>query len=303
MKLPIVEDSTAVLPPLYAAWMDELLGGPIPSETHATCDDCAMCAPGAGPSPQSGYYFDRQVKCCTYVPELPNYLVGRALSDGDASSAAGRATLEARLDAGVGVTPLGLGRDPTFDSVYDHVTQTIGFGRSRTIRCPHYLEDGGLCGIWRHRESTCATWFCKHVRGETGFQFWRAIQHLLATVERHLAHWCLVELDLDVGACRRLLGISPDERTSESLDDAALDDERTRRRIWGNWAGRERLFYAACAERVATLRWPDVVGHCAAETQIVARLVRDAYALLTSENEPERPRVGRYEVIHAGHDA
>ena len=34
------------LPPLYHAWMADLLTGPIPRESNATCHDCAMCVKG-----------------------------------------------------------------------------------------------------------------------------------------------------------------------------------------------------------------------------------------------------------------
>ena len=37
------------LPRLYTAWMDQFLRGPIPTETDATCGDCAMVA---GPLPR-----------------------------------------------------------------------------------------------------------------------------------------------------------------------------------------------------------------------------------------------------------
>ena len=66
------------LPPLYANWMAELLGGIIPRESRASCDNCAMCAVG-GAGQQSAprpYFFDPLVKCCSYVPDLPNFLVG-----------------------------------------------------------------------------------------------------------------------------------------------------------------------------------------------------------------------------------
>lgn len=116
-------------------------------------------------------FFDPQVKCCTYLPELPNFLVGRILADEDPALAVGRATVEKRLQAGVAVTPLGLDRTPFYDLLYQHAD--TAFGRSHTLRCPHYIEEGGLCGIWQHRNSVCATWFCKHVRGAMGFRFWK----------------------------------------------------------------------------------------------------------------------------------
>src|SRR5206468_1973039 len=107
-----------VLPPLYAVWMREALGRPIPEEKEATCDDCVMLAKGCEAPQTSGFFFDPQTKCCTYVPELPNFLVGRILADSDPAAARGRATLEKRFESGVAVTPLGIGRSPTFRLLY-----------------------------------------------------------------------------------------------------------------------------------------------------------------------------------------
>ncbi|NOT62653.1 MAG: hypothetical protein HOP19_20800, partial [Acidobacteria bacterium] len=92
-ELPVLPTSS--LPPLYAAWVDELLGGAIPPETEATCDDCAMLAPEIAPR-GSAEYFNPATKCCAYVPMLPNFLVGRLLNDRDAAAAQGRATVVAR---------------------------------------------------------------------------------------------------------------------------------------------------------------------------------------------------------------
>ena len=39
-ELPVIPASP--LPALYAAWIDQLLAGPLPQESNATCDDCAM---------------------------------------------------------------------------------------------------------------------------------------------------------------------------------------------------------------------------------------------------------------------
>jgi len=62
------------LPPLYAAWMAELLPGPIPRESRATCDNCAMLPPISERHDSGEHYFSR-IKCCTYVPTLRNFLV------------------------------------------------------------------------------------------------------------------------------------------------------------------------------------------------------------------------------------
>src|SRR5262245_14489349 len=96
------------LPPLYSAWMDQLLLGPIPEETEATCDNCLMCPSQGEPQTPSRIRFNPRIKCCTYLPNLPNFLVGRILTSENPSEAKGRTTVEVRLAQGTAVTPLGI---------------------------------------------------------------------------------------------------------------------------------------------------------------------------------------------------
>src|SRR4051794_28058625 len=70
---------SAALPPLHERWLLTLTGLPNPrSEPRATCGDCVMCA-GVGRS-GSRVAFSADVKCCTYIPHLANFLTGRALA-------------------------------------------------------------------------------------------------------------------------------------------------------------------------------------------------------------------------------
>ena len=108
----------AEFPPLYSRWLAELLPGPIPRETRATCNDCAMCAPDGHQDGAEKEYFDPAIKCCTYVPEIHNFLAGGVLSDDDPSAQPGRATVEKRIRTGVAVTPLGL-KQPAVFSLFE----------------------------------------------------------------------------------------------------------------------------------------------------------------------------------------
>ncbi|MBA3549133.1 MAG: hypothetical protein H0T76_21825, partial [Nannocystis sp.] len=65
-----------MLPPRYTAWITNLLGGTLPQEQVATCHSCVMQAEAP-----EGYRFRADAKCCTYVPALPNFLVGAALRE------------------------------------------------------------------------------------------------------------------------------------------------------------------------------------------------------------------------------
>jgi hypothetical protein len=291
-----------MLPPLYARWMAELLPAPIPAETEATCQKCAMC--GERGDSSSVAFFNPATKCCTYVPMLPNFLVGCILDDTDPAAAAGRTTVERRIEDRVGVTPLGLQAPPVHTVLYG-IGGAAAFGRSRTLRCPHYREEaGGACGIWRHRNGVCSTWFCKHVRGSTGQRFWQALDQLLATVERELARWCLVRLDVEPAVLARLLPRGTDRvlRTNP-LDGDSLDgriDQRAFAQLWGGWHGREREFYRVAGRAVADLRWEDVLRLGGGSVAALARVVASAHGALLDDAIPERLVVGRLQILASG---
>jgi hypothetical protein len=294
----------AALPPLYAGWLDQLLDGPIPGETNATCDSCAMLVPESSDGTATDPGYNPETKCCTYMPELWNFLVGRILTDEHPDAAVGRATVEARIDNSPVVTPLGLGRSHTYKLLYS----TGGgdtFGQSRSLRCPHYInERGGLCGVWRHRESTCATWFCKYVRGKVGFDFWANLHQLLRATENTLAGWALLELGMDRSALAHIYEPHRDvlraKLTGRDVDGAPNPVDR--QAAWGNWRGREREFFQECARLVSPLSWNDVQRIGGAPLAIYAGLVRDAYAKLMSDEIPARPIAALVQITPRGRD-
>src|ERR1039458_6643982 len=77
-----------MLSSLYTTWMDQLLAGPIPPETKATCDNCAML-PQSG-TQATGVFFHPVTRCCTFQPTLANYRAGLILSDDEPDLAAER---------------------------------------------------------------------------------------------------------------------------------------------------------------------------------------------------------------------
>src|SRR5207248_709352 len=130
-----------------------------PREEKATCASCAMCAPPGGGTP-GAEYFHPDVKCCTYHPKLPNFLVGGLLSDGTPALAEGRRRVEAVIASRMGASPMWLA-PPRKTRLLIEASRRSSFGRSLALRCPYYEADGGLCTIWRWRESDCSTFFCK----------------------------------------------------------------------------------------------------------------------------------------------
>lgn len=279
------------LPPLLDTWTQALLGASPPEEKSATCDDCAMCPQKADASTGSLRY-DPRTKCCTYTPHLHNYLVGRILREQDPAMAFGKRVVAERVAAGVAVTPLGLGPAPERKLLYN-VGGRLVFGKTLELRCPYYVEERGGCGVWRHRDVVCSTYFCKYDRGDVGHKFWRALQAMLTIVSEQLAFHCALEVGLDDVSIGHLptttstFGDTP-------VDPRELDGERVADYAarWGRWDGREREFFIACAEIVDHMAWPDVLAAAGARARVALAELNTAYAALRSEELPSALRIG-----------
>ena len=177
--------------------------GPIPDEARATCSNCAMVATNETER-ESGRFFGASAKCCTHIPTLANYQVGGALIDESDEARPGRDGMLQRLRAGDGVTPLGIAPPRRLAILYDLATPA--FGNKTRPSCVRIsgMSIGGLCGIWRYRNSTCTTWFCKFNRGAVGLAFWTSLQQLLlAAIEQELSWWAALEFNPGDDAVRR----------------------------------------------------------------------------------------------------
>lgn len=218
-----------------------------------------------------GYRFRADAKCCTYVPAVVNFLVGALLRD--LPPGPGRTSLEQRVAHGV-CTPHGL--DVTVDErqKYAKLVEADLFGRDPDLRCPHYIhEAGGLCGIWRHRNAVCATWYCKHDRAATGQRFWRAAEALLTLVERELSHW---------SACQVLFHHTPPGPAPAADPDGDDTPE------WHAWSHHAAAYYRETAALVDELSWSEVQTIAGPEIEPLIAELKAAYQALRAE-APEPP--------------
>jgi hypothetical protein len=284
-----------MLPPLYAGWLEPVLGA-APEEPEATCDRCAMqAAPGEPVRPGDVRF--TEAKCCTYHPRLDNFLAGRILADPDAATRPAARWLEQAIDTAPGVTPLSIDGSPTYWLMYRNATEA--FGRSRTLRCPLFDAASGNCGIWRHRGSVCATWFCKYERGAAGTRFWDAVRQLLEQLERSVAIHCAASLDL--GDAALALAVCDDgghRVTGRDLDGTA--DLSAGPRVWGRWHSREREFFARCTTIAEALSPAEVLALGGARASALARVAQRRLEELRAPDPAPGPfRLGKFEVIRS----
>lgn len=290
-SLPLLQAvPESALPPLQARWLTAVLDDPsLPDEVHATCDDCAMIDAAA---PPGAMVFSPDTRCCTFLPTLANFLVGGALRDAAPIAAA---SVRRRIADADGLSPLGLLADHAF--VSSHHTDVVRFGRDASLRCPHYEPVGGRCGVWAWREATCATWFCKHTRGERSKALWNRLHQLLARLERAVAWHCALALDIPPEAIARLAPL--DQPHGQPRADVLVSAGAT----WGRWAADIDGYFIACTAVAESLSPGDALALGGAEALALARTVRLAHAQLRDELLPSRLVLGRAQVVGLTADA
>lgn len=278
------------LPDLYQRWVEELLPGGIPREREATCFDCAMCDRGQGaPIPGMGF-FHPDTKCCTYFPDVPNFLVGRALSVDTAGGAALRDFVAGSAEHRAQATLLGVRPAPKIGTVYRQHKEEL-FGRDPDLRCPYAITPdpaaGPICGIWKHRNSICSTWFCKHMKGYTGFQFWYVLQGLLGSLEWSLAWWAIARVLEDPAAA-----LMPAQGEATARNKVSLRPD-----AWSLWRGSRASFYEACADAVERLSAHEALEIGGMEARLHLLDVEARFARLHDDAPPERLRAACYSIV------
>lgn len=282
----LCRDETEPLPTLYAEWMSECVPSGIPKERRATCNNCAMTQDfvEGGANTRS---FHPTLKCCTYLPNLPNFLVGAVLAKDQTEL--GVRSVKERILRRSGVTPLGLGTNAGYSMLYGEAGGEA-FGRSPALLCPHFLVDAGQCGIWEHRNAVCSTYFCKHDRGLVGAEFWSDVKTLLARIELELSWWCVQQQDgISATQLRQLrseASLAANKKLWKELTGAELGIFYSE--IWGQWIDREEEFFRGCAALVAGLSWDEVLSLCGPQAMSDRLILREAVAKSQLRELPSR---------------
>lgn len=235
------------LPKNYAHLLGELFDEPAFDETRATCEDCAMCANAGqrGVELPGDTFFDPKLKCCTYHPMIPNFLVGGLLSDPAPELDEGKRRIRQKIVDRIGVTPRGIAPSRLQRVIYNAARDRC-FGRSEALLCPYI--DEGRCSVWYYREAVCSTYYCKHVGGAKGRGYWNALKMYLQFVEHSLSSWASKQ----VAPGSREPEIGGFELSVEDLAKKGPPDAEYAT-YWGDWVGREAEFYVAAHEKVKAL--------------------------------------------------
>ena len=236
-----------------------------------------MCAPSPdkakGVPAGETFAFDEKTKCCTFYPDLPNYLVGALLSDVTEELAEGRRRVREKIRAGIGVTPASMRPPDDYDSAFRAMPGA--FGRVASFACPYYQSDGGRCTVWRHREAVCSTWFCRYAKGVDGKNFWESTKRYLVVIQAKLQWYALLKV------APNLVDVSIEASTRPSKDYP---------RLWRNWQGREEELYRRTHEEVSRLSSRDLERIVGIDGALELHMVEKSLAQLSTPL-PERMMV------------
>jgi len=261
-----------LFPAFYHRFLPDFFQDQIPRETSAACQDCVMLPDPTNEHPGPDLTYSPASKCCTYFPDIPNYLVGAILAETDPTYQDAQTRLKNQIRAKISTSPFGLER-PRKYTVLVHNTPDF-FGKSQLLICPFFASDHGRCTLWPYLTATCRTWFCKYDRGQEGLEFWRDLRAYWDYLQKILSRYVLHQFEF---APERILRSSrnPMALTVEELDGRAQSPEQYAQ-AWGSWVDREEEFYQKAFEQVSALT-PEIfntligIGHTIRLNQVMVR--------------------------------
>lgn len=242
------------LPELYQKLFPKKLLDWDPKETKATCDNCAMTRENqlsrqGKRSPEISY--QANLKCCTFHPFQPNYLVGGLLATGQILPGAMR-SLDLKIKNRIYALPIGVLPPVPHQVEFNHRKKTE-FGNREDWLCPYYEKAENLCGIWKFRGAVCSSFFCQSSSGKKGMGFWDLTSNYLTYVEAALMEEALVMLDFSPRQISQNMGyLNRFEATREELKMDSLPLELAKD-LWNGYFDDQKGFYKKCYQIVTEM--------------------------------------------------
>lgn len=253
VEAPSGDTRTVILKTQLPAFYSKIIPEEIllwdPQETKATCEFCAM----APDKKKRGLTYRADLKCCTFHPFLPNFLVGAILSEENESEAPARAVIRSKIQRREYSLPIGLTAPLRYQFAF-HQRSKSDFGNREDWLCPYYQKTTDRCGVWRHRGSVCTSFFCKSDYGKKGLGFWKHFGDYLSFIEMCVLEECLAYLDFSPRQVSDLLQyLNRREGTTQEARSWVIPQAQARR-LWNGYFDEQEVFFQKCWKLVN--EWP-----------------------------------------------
>lgn len=217
-----------------------------PVETKATCDTCAM----SKPRHRGKIHYREDLKCCTFHPFLPNYMVGALLKE--ESSTEAHRIFRDKIERREYALPIGMVAPVRYQVAFNN-RQEGDFGQREDWLCPYYNKENQNCNVWRNRGVVCTTFFCKSSYGKVGLKFWEKLSNYLWYVELACLEEALVMLDFSPRQVMTLLDYHNRFDGTAAEKKSWVLPEVQSRDLWNGYYDDQEGFYRKCHEIVANL--------------------------------------------------
>lgn len=263
-------------PDIYKDILPSFFNQTTDKENIADCNNCIMLSDTE--NMQGREYFSKISKCCTYQPNIPNYLVGNILKYGNPE---GKKLIREYIGNGVGVSPKGLTAGETYKLLYEK-GKKFAFGKSEKLICPFYDKEKGNCNIWNARPAVCSTFFCRHNKGYKGEDFWYAVRKYLLNTEDCLSDYALFKNGI-------ITKLNREDNNHSDLYYYEIDGKKPPDyiEVWGEFEGREQEFYIQSFELVKNISNKEFKKIAGIKNKLFLEIVAEKYSQMFDDKLPQ----------------
>ncbi len=241
-----------IVPPLYERFFPKVFWSSSLAETKATCHQCI----------QAPKKYDHDLKCCTFWPFIPNYVVGQILLSTEEKYKEAKALIQSHIEQRRWNLPIGLVAPADYQVDFKKNKKKI-FGRDESFLCPYYSRKNNNCSLWLYRGSVCTSFFCESSYGKSGSQFWHQFENYFSYLEMGMSQEVLAYKDYSPRDVNEQLEFLMAEKKIK----LGLPKYK---KIWKHFYGNEQDFYIQSARFVNQM--PDTqVAEILGETGIEIR--------------------------------
>jgi len=214
-------------------------------ESKATCGACIQVP-----------RYENHLKCCTFHPFLPNYLVGKILLEEQESPSFISNVMKHKISNRVYALPIGITAPISYQVDFNKYKDKK-FGKNPDWLCPYYNLQNQNCGIWENKGSVCTSFYCESSKGKKGKVFWEKSLNYLSYIEMAFAEEALVNLDFSPRQVSEQLDfLNRKKATREELKQDYLD-AKLDQKLWNHYTDKQ-AFYIKCYEIVKKMERPAV---------------------------------------------
>jgi Fe-S-cluster containining protein len=217
------------LPEVYRRLLPQELMRANVNETKATCNSCNWSA------------YQPHLKCCTFEPYLPNFLVGAMFESASTSPAALKA-LRDKIEKRQFSLPIGMTASVKYQVEFNQ-REEKDFGNREDWLCPYFNRELKNCGVWKNRGAVCTTYYCQSDYGVMGSEFWKQMNDYLTYVEMALMEEILVHLDFSprqISDCLQYLNRQEGTAAELRLDSLTLPKAK---KLWNGYFDEQEQFF------------------------------------------------------------